>query len=120
MLLDVYTEWSDQSRMTTTKMETNSESMKGLTEERGKHVYVVVENGELYPTLHSTYEKAHAAVQDKYADELSDEREEAASWGGKMASQVDVVENTDTGTTKLYIERGIHIIIQRYKLDTPM
>jgi len=35
-----------------------------------------------------------------------------------MASEVDVVENTDTGTTKLYIENGIHIIIQRYNLDT--
>ena len=80
----------------------------------GRCVYVVVENGELYPTLYSTYEKAHAAVQLKYADELNEERESAASWGGQMASQVDVVENTDTGTTKLYIERGIQIIIQRY------
>lgn len=84
----------------------------------GQHVYVVVENGDLYPTLYSTYEKAHAAVTAKYSDELSDERESAASCGGKMASEVDVVENTDTGTTKLYIEKGIHIIIQRYKLDT--
>lgn len=104
--------------MTTTKMETNSESMKGLTEEMnsgaGQHVYVVVENGELYPRLYSTYEKAHAAVTTKYEEELSDERESAASWGGQMASKVDVVENTDTGTTKLYIERGIQIIIQRY------
>jgi hypothetical protein len=94
-------------------MEMNSESTKGLTEERGKHVYVVVENGELYPTLYATYEKAHAAVQDKYADELRDERESAASWNGTMASQVDVVES-ETGATKLYIERGINIIIQRY------
>ena len=105
--------------MTTTKMETTSSgATKGLTEEMnsgaGKHVYVVVENGELYPTLYATYEKAHAAVTTKYEEELSDEREEAASWGGDMASQVDVVENTDTGTTKLYIEKGIHIIIQRY------
>ena len=114
MLLQVQKEGRDQSRTITTKMEMNSESTKGLTEEGGKHVYVVVENGELYPTLYSTYEKAHAAVTTKYADELHDEREEAASWGGEMASQVDVVENTDTGTTKLYIERGIHIIIQRY------
>ena len=103
--------------MSTTTMEMNSEATKGLTEMKsgaGKHVYVVVENGELYPTLYATYEKAHAAVTTKYADELSYEREEAASWGGEMASQVDVVENTDTGTTKLYIERGVRIIIQRF------
>ena len=98
-------------------MEMNSQATNGLTEMNsgaGKHVYVVVENGELYPTLYATYEKAHAAVTTKYADELRDEREAAATWGGEMASQVDVVENTDTGTTKLYIEKGVHIIIQRY------
>ena len=103
--------------MSTTKMEMNSEATKGLTEMNsgaGKHVYVVVENGELYPTLYASYEKAHEAVTTKYVDELSEERESAASWGGKMASQVDVVENTNTGTTKLYIERGIQIIIQRF------
>ena len=117
MLLQVQKEGSDQSRMTTTFTETSSKATKGLTEilgGAGRCVYVVLENGELYPTLYSTYEKAHAAVTTKYADELHDEREEAASWGGEMASQVDVVENTDTGTTKLYIERGIHVIIQRY------
>ena len=98
-------------------MEMNSEATKGLTEMNsgaGQHVYVVLENGELYPTLYSTYEKAYAAVTTKYEEELRDEREEAASWGGKMASQVDVVENTNTGTTKLYIERGVQIIIQRF------
>ena len=103
--------------MSTPKMEMNSEATKGLTEMNsgaGKHVYVVIENGELYPTLYSTYEKAHAAVTTKYADELREEREEVASWGGKMASKVDVVENTNTGTTKLYIERGIQIITQRF------
>ena len=103
--------------MSTTKMEMNSEATKGLTEMNsgaGKHVYVVLENGELYPKLYSTYEKAYAAVTTKYEEELRDEREEAASWGGDMASQVDVVENTNTGTTKLYIERGIQIIIQRF------
>jgi hypothetical protein len=34
----------------------------------------------------------------------------------KMASDVDVDENEETGTTYLYIEKGIHIIIQRYNL----
>ena len=83
-------------------------------------VYVVLENGELYPVLYSTYEEAHAAVTTKYEEELRDEREEAASWGGEMASQVDVAENTDeSGQTKLYIEKEIYIIIQRYKAIMP-
>ena len=98
-------------------MEMNSKATKGLMEMlggAGQYVYVVLENGELYPTLYSTYDKAHAAVTTKYEEELRDEREESATWGGNMASQVDVVENTDTGTTKLYIEKEIYIIIQRF------
>ena len=79
-------------------------------------VYVVVENGELYPILYETYESAREAVTTKYADKLSAERAEVEemddpSYG--MVSSVDVDEN-ETGTTRLYIERGINIIIQRY------
>jgi hypothetical protein len=33
-----------------------------------------------------------------------------------MASQVDVEENTETGTTKLYVEKEIYITIQRYNV----
>jgi hypothetical protein len=31
-----------------------------------------------------------------------------------MASKVDVDENKETGTTKLYIEKEIYITVQRY------
>jgi hypothetical protein len=79
-------------------------------------VYVVIENGELYPILYKTYESAHEAVITKYAVELSAERaevEEMDDPGYVMASDVDIDEN-ETGTTQLYIEKGIHIIVQRY------
>ena len=82
-------------------------------------LYVVLENGELYPSLYYSYEAAREAVLDKHAEILDDERSECAEWGGTMASQVDVVENTDTGTTRLYIEKEIYIIIQRYKVTPP-
>ena len=39
-------------------------------------VYAVVENGELYPVLYSSYESARKAVTTKYAAELRDEWEE--------------------------------------------
>ena len=84
-------------------------------------VYVVLENGELYPVLYSTYEEARAAVLHKYADTLEEERQDCAecAWM-RMASQVDVAENTDTsGQTKLYVEKEIFIIIQRYKAVMP-
>ena len=80
-----------------------------------QNVYVVLENGELYPTLYNSYEAAREAVLDKHAEILDDERSECAEWGGMMASKIDVVENTDTGTTKLYIEKEIYITIQRYR-----
>ena len=78
-------------------------------------LYVVLENGDLYSTLYHSYEDAREAVLDKYAEILDYERSECAEWGGTMASHVDVVENTDTGTTRLYIEKEINITIQRYR-----
>jgi len=81
-------------------------------------VYVVVENGELYPVLYSTYEEARAAALDNHAEALDYERSECAEWGGMMASQVDVEEDT-SGQTKLYVEKEIYIIIQRYKAIMP-
>ena len=112
---------SDQSRMTTTNMEMNSEATKGLTEMNsgaGKHVYVVLENGELYPKLYSTYDAAHAAVLHKHADTLEEQRAECAEWNCIMSSKVDVEENRETGTTALYVEKDICITIQRYTVET--
>jgi hypothetical protein len=59
-------------------------------------VYVVVENGELYPVLYSTYEAARKAVITKYTAEPT----------------LELAEN-ETGTTQLYTENGT-VIIQRY------
>ena len=81
-------------------------------------VYVVVENGELYPVLYSTYESARKAVTTKYAAELRDEWEEVKEMNDpdyQMASSI-VDEDEKTGTTYLYIEKGIHINIQRYNV----
>jgi hypothetical protein len=83
------------------------------------YVYVVLENGELYPKLYSTYDAARAAALHNHADILEEERAECAEWGGTMCSKVDVEENRETGTTTLYVEKGIYIIIQRYKAIMP-
>jgi hypothetical protein len=80
-------------------------------------VYVVVENGELYPVLYSSYESARKAVTTKYAAELREEWEEAKEMNDpdfQMASVI--VDESDTGTTELYIEKGINIIVKRYNL----
>jgi hypothetical protein len=83
------------------------------------YVYVVLENGELCPSLYYSYKAAREAVLDNHVEILEEERSECAEWGGTMASQVDVAENTETGTTKLYIEKEIYITIQRYKVTLP-
>jgi hypothetical protein len=80
-------------------------------------VYVVVENGELYPVLYSSYESARKAVTTKYAAELREEWEEVKEMNDpdyQMASVI--VDESDTGTTQLYIEKGINIIVQRYNI----
>ena len=81
------------------------------------NLYVVLENGDLYPKLYSSYDAARAAALHNYAEMLDEERSESAEWGGSMASQVDVEENKETGTTKLYIEKEIYITIQRYTVE---
>ena len=80
-------------------------------------VYVVVENGELYPVLDSTYDAARKAVTTKYAAELRDEWEEVKEMNDPDYQMVSViVDENDTGITQLYIEKGIHVIIQRYSV----
>lgn len=89
-------------------------------------VYVVLENGDLYPDLYSTYDAAREAVLEKYKECLDEERADFEEWGREyyksldnpedgMPSKVNIAEN-ESGTTQLYIEKGIHITIQRYNV----
>jgi hypothetical protein len=81
------------------------------------YAYVILENGELYPSVYYSYEAAHDAVVTKYAEELDEERSECYGMPYDMASKVDVAENEETGTTPLYIEKEIFITIQRYRVN---
>jgi hypothetical protein len=81
------------------------------------NIYVVVENGELYPNIYSSYDSARKAVTTKYAAELRAEWEEGQELNDpdyNMASVI--VDENETGITELYIEKGIHVIIQRYSI----
>ncbi len=65
-----------------------------------------------------TYDAARAAVLHNHVDTLDYQRSECAECDGMMmASQVDVDENKETGTTTLYVEKDIHVTIQRYKVE---
>ena len=84
-------------------------------------VYLVIENGEPYPDLYSTYQLAREAVATKYAEELEIQRQfekemkETYNPNFRISGFDDVDEN-ETGTTALYIEKEINITIHRYKI----
>jgi len=69
-------------------------------------VYVVIENGEPYENVYTSFDSAESAVKEKYADQISNDSPDC--------SEIDVSEDILTGKTYLYLEKGIHIYI--YKL----
>jgi len=75
-------------------------------------VYVVIENGEPYKNVYTSFASAAAAVKEKYAEEIAEQTVE--SDGYPICSDIDVPEDILTGKTYLYVEKGIHIYI--YKL----
>ena len=75
-------------------------------------IYLVIENGEPYENVYTSFASAAAAVKEKHAEEIAEQVRE--SQGYPICSDIDVPEDTVTGKTYLYVEKGIHIYI--YKL----
>jgi len=97
----------------------NDTSQIELSNSNMATVYVVVENGELYKNMYSTYDSARKAVTTKYAKELREEWEEAQEMNDpdyQLASDIPDENKDETGRTYLNIEKGIHVIIQRYNV----
>jgi hypothetical protein len=76
------------------------------------HVYVVVENGDPYPAVYTSFAAAASAAKDRHAKTIEEELLEAG--GEPICSDLDVPENVIKGKTSLYVEKGIFIEI--YKL----
>jgi hypothetical protein len=74
-------------------------------------IYIVVENGEAYPAAYKTYELAAKAVDERHREEVNRQLEDS----GETACDIDVPENPK-GTSYLYVEKGIHILIHRLKV----
>jgi hypothetical protein len=75
-------------------------------------VYVVLENGEPYKNVYTSFATAAAAVKEKYAEEIAEQIREMD--GYPICSKIDVPEDKTTGITYMYVEKGIQIYI--YKL----
>ena len=73
-------------------------------------VYVIIET-EVHPVVFARFADAKASILEKYR-----ERVEGEGW--PMASEVNV-EESDTGVTYLYIEKGINIYIYRLPVLPP-
>ena len=78
-------------------------------------IYVVIENGDPYPTSYISYASAIAAVQEKYNEIVADQIKEAQ--GEAIASNIDSPED-EGGKTYLYVEKGTHIYIYKLPLSS--
>lgn len=75
-------------------------------------VYIVIENGDPYPIAYTSFASATAAVKEIHKGAIEEQTLEAD--GEPICSDIDVPEDTLTGKTYLYVEKGINIYI--YKL----
>lgn len=75
-------------------------------------VYIVIENGEAYPNAYGTYAAAVRAVNEKHQQELNRQIEENPEGRNEILGDVNPSENA-SGTTSLYIEKGIQILIHK-------
>ena len=73
-------------------------------------VYIVIENGETYPSAYQTYAAALKAVHDLWEDEVQRQRDE-----GGTCSEIYLLESP-SGNTSLYVEKGININIIRLQV----
>jgi hypothetical protein len=72
-------------------------------------IYIVIENGETYPNAYQTYILAQAAIKAKWDEEVQCQYTEC---GEGCCSNIDLPENP-SGTTHLYVEKEINIVVHR-------
>jgi hypothetical protein len=79
------------------------------------YIYIVVENGEPYSSAFITYKSAVTSVKEKHREYLKDQIKQLDNFFDieMLLFDINVPENTETGITKLYIEKGINIEIHK-------
>jgi len=78
-------------------------------------IYIIVENGVPYPFAYKTYADCILAVKSKHKEYLEKEIKDLhdLNFIEELLADINVPENTETNITKLYIEKGIHIMIHK-------
>jgi hypothetical protein len=78
-------------------------------------IYIIVENGVPYPFAYKTYADCIWAVKSKHFQYLEEQIKDLyhLDFIETLLADINVPENTETNITKLYIEKGIHIMIHK-------
>ena len=81
-------------------------------------IYIIVENGVPYPFAYKTYADCISAVKSKHIKYLEEQIKDLyyLDFIEELLADINVpenTENTETNITKLYIEKGIHIMIHK-------
>ncbi len=81
-------------------------------------IWIVTENGELYKHAYNSRELAILAVEERHKETLFEQRKEAheMEWVLDIDDPEQTKENSE-GTSYLYIEKGINIMIQRFRFE---
>ena len=79
------------------------------------NIYIVIENGDPYPDAYRSYKEAVDAVKAKYKESIDEELKWLEENPGQLGcNEIDVPEAQE-GHSHLYIEKGIHIEIHKFR-----
>jgi len=80
-----------------------------------EYIYIVVENGEEYPDAYKNYKCAVKAVKEKHREYLEEQIKEIHYLYDieSVLADINTPENIETGISRLYIEKGINIVIHK-------
>jgi hypothetical protein len=80
-----------------------------------EYIYIVIENSDLYPSAFITYKSAMLSIKEKHQEYLKELIKELDNFFDIecLINNINVPENTETGVSRLYIEKGINIEIHK-------
>jgi 16S rRNA C967 or C1407 C5-methylase (RsmB/RsmF family) len=80
-----------------------------------EYIYIVVENGEAYPMAYESYKLAVKSIKEKHKEYIQEQIKEIYNLDDieSILADINTPENTETGISKLYIEKGINIQIHK-------
>lgn len=83
------------------------------------HVYIVKDNGELYPLAYTTYAGAVEAIREKHAADIEEWEKILEEDGIPAESEIDVPEDCEKNKTLIFFEMSkTRIEISRLQISS--